>query len=198
MIMPIARSKPPAAVHVPFARGGLGFVGCFVGPTQAPLTAHFTTEVGAPLVDGGGEPAVDPGGGGCGTTAVVTGGVGETDIVPILGFTTTLVFVGAGPPSTFGLTGPGPPTTTGFFAPPPIAVCAKAGLKKAQMHRKLTEITAPLFMEASFQTVQAKRVADIIHHSRTASAGFANLDAVIGSAQALFLARIRSANRLNR
>ena len=164
MIMPIARSKPPAAAHVPFAGGGPGFVGCFVGPTQAPLTAHFTTEVGAPLVDAageplvaGGEPAVDPGGGG--TTAVVTGGVGETDIVPVLGFTTTLVFVGAGPPSTFCLTGPGPPTTTGFFAPPPIAVCAKAGLKKAHMHRKLTDITAPLFMSASFQRMQAKRVA---------------------------------------
>jgi hypothetical protein len=128
-----------------------------VGPTQAPLTAHFTIEVGAvPLVDAGGSgvPAVVGGGGG--TTEVVTGGVGEAEIVPVLGFTTTAVFVGAGPPSTFCLTGPGPPTTTGFFAPPPTAVCARAGLKetglkKAHMHRKLTDITAPLFMSASFQ-----------------------------------------------
>jgi hypothetical protein len=162
MIMPIAQVQPPAAAHVPFAGGGVGSVGCFVGPTQAPLTAHFTIEVGAPLVNavgeplvaGGGEPAVEAGGGG--VTAVVTGGVGEAEIVPVLGFGTTAVFVGVGPPSTFCLTGPGPPTTTGFFAPPPIAVCAKAGLKeaglkKAHMHRKLTDITAPLFMSASFQ-----------------------------------------------
>jgi hypothetical protein len=109
---------------------------------------------GAPLVAGGGEPAVEAGDGG--TTAVVTGGVGEGEIVPTLGFTTTAVFVGAGPPIVFGLTGPGPPTTTGFFVPPPTAVCAKAGLKeaglkKAHMHRKPTDITAPLFMSASFQ-----------------------------------------------
>lgn len=141
----------------------MGVVGCFVGPTQAPLTAHFTIDVGAvplvdaagePLVAGGGEPAVDGGGGG--TTAVVTDGVGEAEVVPILGFTTTAVFVGAGPPIAFCLTGPGPPTTTGFFAPPPTAVCAKAGLKeaglkKAHMHRKMTDITAPLFISASFQ-----------------------------------------------
>jgi hypothetical protein len=139
----------------------VGSFGGFVGPTQAPFTAHFTSEVGAPLADaagaplvaGGGEPAVEAGDGG--TTAVVTGGVGEGEIVPTLGFTTTAVFVGAGPPIVFGLTGPGPPTTTGFFVPPPTAVCAKAGLKeaglkKAHMHRKPTDITAPLFMSASF------------------------------------------------
>jgi hypothetical protein len=157
MITPLAQVKPKAAAHVPFAGGGLGSVGCLVGPTQAPLTAHFTIDVGAvPLVDAGGsgEPAVDGGGG---TTAVVTGGVG---VVTTLGFVTTAVVVGAGPPSTFCLTGPGPPTTTGFFAPPPTAVCAKAGLnkaglkeaglKEAHMHRKMTGITAPLFISASF------------------------------------------------
>jgi hypothetical protein len=134
------------------------------------LTAHFTIDVGAvPLVDAGGsgEPAVDGGGGG--TTAVVTGGVGEAEIVPTLGFTTTAVFVGAGPPIAFCLTGPGPPTTTGFFAPPPTAVCAKAGLnkaglkeaglKKAHMHRKTTDITAPLFISASFQDVRQPTIA---------------------------------------
>jgi hypothetical protein len=98
-------------------------VGGFVGPTQKPLTAHFTTEVGEGVVRADAGSATSGDGG---TTAVDTG----DEVVPTFGagttgFATTAVFVGDGPPIAFCLIGPGPPTTTGFwvrqpgFAQPP-------------------------------------------------------------------------------
>jgi hypothetical protein len=131
---------PRSPAHHPrVAGGGLGVVGGFVGPTQKPLTAHFTTEVGAGVVraDAGSAPSGDGG-----TTAVDTGG----EVVPTFGagttgFATTAVFVGAGPPIAFCCIGPGPPTTTGLLGPP-TAVCATAGWEKPHAQRKITDITA--------------------------------------------------------
>ena len=114
-------------------------VGGFVGPTQKPLTAHFTTEVGEGVVraDAGSAPSGDGG-----TTAVDTG----DEVVPTFGagttgFATTVVFVGAGPPIAFCCIGPGPPTTTGLLGPP-TGVCATAGWEKSHAQRKMTDITA--------------------------------------------------------
>jgi hypothetical protein len=133
--MLIARIQPTAAAHVPFAGGGLGVVGSFVGPTQAPLTAHLTIEVG--------EAAVDPGDGG--ETAVDPGEAGGAEVVPTLDFDTTGAFGCAGPPTTVGFGAA--PSVFCFFAPP-TAVCAKDGLEKAHTQRKMTDIAAPLFIRS--------------------------------------------------
>src|SRR5277367_3876241 len=116
--MLIARIQPPAAAHIPFA--GPAFLGSFVGPTQAALSAHFTIE--------GEEAAVDAGDGG---VAVVDTEGGVTGVDPRLGVVTAGEPCFRGPPR--GYCFAGPPTAVCLVAPP-TAVCAKAGLEKALPH----------------------------------------------------------------
>jgi hypothetical protein len=131
------RIQPPAAAHVPFAGAGFaGSFGSFVGPTQAPLTAHFTMA--------GEEAAVDAGGGG--GVAVDTDG-GATGADPPLGIVTSGELGFTGPPMTCCFAGP--PTGVCFLGPP-TEVCAKARLEEALRPRKTTNTTAPFFMARPF------------------------------------------------
>jgi hypothetical protein len=109
--------------------------GCFGGPTQLPLAAHFTTGFGGALVDAGNR----------GATPVDTGEVDKAVAGAVFGFDTAGIVGCTGPPIVFGLAGPGPPMTIGFLGPP-TAVCAAAGLQNALAQRKMTDIVAPFFI----------------------------------------------------
>jgi hypothetical protein len=146
--MPSARRKRASAAHVPFAGGGVGLAGSFVGPTQAPFTAHFTTEVGAVVVGGGegGVAAVDPGGGG--VTLVDGVDILETVVGP------PLVVVTTGEPCTgppIGYCFAGPPIAVCFLGPP-TAFCENAGVEAlADTPSNTTSMTAPLFIALPFR-----------------------------------------------
>jgi hypothetical protein len=122
--------------------------GSFVGPTQAPFTAHFTTEVGAVVVGGGedGVAAVDPDGGG--VTVVDGVDVLETVVGP------PFVVVTTGEPCTglpIGYCFAGPPIAVGFLGPP-TAFCATAKVEAlADTPRNTTNMTAPLFIALPFR-----------------------------------------------
>src|SRR5258708_1276746 len=116
-----ARLQPPPAAHVPFGGGAFA---SFVGPTPAPLTAHFTTAGEEAVVDAGdgGEAVVDVGGGG-----EAVGGTegGVPAVAPTLGVGTTGELGFPGPPIVYCLAGP--PTAVCFLGPPR-GGCAEATL----------------------------------------------------------------------
>src|ERR1700736_5784400 len=188
--MPSARSKRAATAHVPFA-GGVGLAGSFVGPTQAPFTAHLTTEVGAVVVGGGGVAAVDPGGGG--VTVVDGVDVLETVVGP------PFVVVTTGEPCTgapIGYCFAGPPIAVCFLGPP-TALCAKPGVEAlADTPSNTTNMTAPLFMALPFRQL-ATGDGGIIHQS-SASGVPVVAPECLRPPYALLFARIKSANRLNK
>jgi hypothetical protein len=167
--------------------------GSFVGPTQAPFTAHFTTEVGAVVVGGGesGVAAVDPDGGGM---TVVNGvDVLETVVGP------PFVVVTTGEPCTgppIGYCFAGPPIAVCFLGPP-TALCAKAGVETlADTPRNTTSMTAPLFMALPFRQL-ATGDGGIIHRSSAQGVPVVAPEC-LRPPYACFFARIKSLNRLNK
>lgn len=85
-----------------------------------------------------GDVVLKGGGAGFGEDVVLEDEATEVETVLLAGITGDVCFTA-------------PPMATGLFLAPPTALCAKAGLAKAQ--RTMAEINTPLFIRDSFQAV---------------------------------------------
>ncbi len=142
------------------------------------------------MVGVGGVAAVDPGGGG--VTVVDGVDVLETVVGPPFVVVTTGEPVG--PP--IGYCFAGPPIAVCFLGPP-TALCAKAKVEAlADTPSNTTNMTAPLFMALPFRQL-ATRDGGIIHQSSAQGVPVVAPEC-LRPPHALFFARIKSANRLNK